>query len=309
MILGIEIGGTKLQLCVGTPDQRDLVELLRFDVDRSRGANGILGQIQAAAPALIERFRVEKIGIGYGGPVDTAAKRIITSHHVQGWDGVELGDWCKNHLGRDASIDNDCNVAALAEASRGAGAGFRRVFYVTVGTGIGGGLIIDGKVDGTGRPAIAEIGHLRPGLDAKKETETVESFSSGSGIETQMRRRLSFVQDDASDRDKLLTLCENDLTRLTTKMIGGAFLNGNPIAESIMRQATSTLGWAVAQAVTLMAPDVVVVGGGVSQIGERFFSLLNQAIEVYTFPPMRDSFDVVPAALGDEVVLHGALLL
>ena len=309
MILGIEIGGTKLQLGVGDPNQRSLVELKRFDVDRSRGARGILDQILSAAPTLIEQFHIKKIGIGYGGPVDTVSKKVITSHHIDGWDGFELGRWCVEKLGCEASIDNDCNVAALAEANRGAGEGFHRVFYVTVGTGIGGGLVIDGRIDGTGRPAIAEIGHLRPGPNAKLDSETVEAFSSGSGIEKQMRTHLATASESQGDRDELMTLCDSDLSNLTAKRIGEAFLNGNSHATTVMSQAISTLGWGIAQVITLIAPDVVVIGGGVSLIGDRFFSLLNEAIEIYVFPPLRDSFRVVPAALGEEVVLHGAILL
>ena len=309
MILGIEIGGTKLQLCVGSPDQRGLIELERFDVDRSLGAQGILDQIESAAPALIKKYGVEKIGIGYGGPVDTVTKTVITSHHVRGWNGIGLGKWCREKLGRDALIDNDCNVAALAEAKRGAGEDFHRVFYVTVGTGIGGGLVLNGKIDGAGRPAIAEIGHLRPGLIATDDSDTVESYSSGSGIETQMRKHITAPQQRGADCDELFALCENDPTKLTTKLIGRAFLNGNSIAEAVMEKATTTLGWAIAQVVTLMAPDVVVIGGGVSMIGDRFFSMLNDSISVYSFPPLRDSFRVVPAALGEEVVLHGSVLL
>ena len=124
-----------------------------------------------------------------------------------------------------------------------------------------------------------------------------------------MRKHLATASESQGDRDELMTLCDSDLSNLTAKRIGEAFLNGNSHATTVMSQAISTLGWGIAQVITLIAPDVVVIGGGVSLIGDRFFSLLNEAIEIYVFPPLRDSFRVVPAALGEEVVLHGAILL
>ena len=163
MYLGIEIGGTKLQLGIGRGDGSDLIALHRHDVDAWRGAGGILEQIEKSAAALLQKFAVTKIGIGFGGPVDAAAGRVIKSHQVAGWDDVLLADWCRRTFGVPAVLGNDCDCAALAEARFGAGKGSRCVFFVTVGTGIGGGLVIDGRLHGAGRPAVAEIGHLRPG--------------------------------------------------------------------------------------------------------------------------------------------------
>ena len=188
MYLGIEIGGTKLQLGVGDGAGGKLSALERRDVDRSKGAHGILDQIVTVGQLLIEEHSVTRVGIGFGGPV--LHNKAITSHHVTGWDDFDFSAWASETLSLPVVVDNDCNVAALAEAAVGAGRGARRCFYVTVGTGIGGGLVCDGEVYGGDRPGVAEIGHMRPGLHCVDDTQTVEAIASGSGIEMQYALRL-----------------------------------------------------------------------------------------------------------------------
>jgi glucokinase len=183
------------------------------------------------------------------------------------------------------------------------------VFYVTVGTGVGGGFVIDGRLYGGDRPAAAEIGHLRPGLDRTDPHATVESIASGRGIETAARRRIVGTPSD-EDAAELLSLCAGDARELTARHVAAAARDGNAIALDVWRQATRALGWAVAQAVTLLAPERVVIGGGVSLAGEElFFEPLRRSVAGYVFPPLADAFEILPAALGEEVVVHGALAL
>ncbi len=313
MFLGIEIGGTKLQLGVGAGDGSELAGMERRDVDPERGAAGILEQIQEAGRPLIEGHDVERIGFGFGGPVDAAAGRVITSHQIAGWDDVPLVDWCRQTFGLPAVLGNDCNAASLAEARFGAGRGRRVVFFVTVGTGIGGGLVIDGILQGADRPAVAEIGHMRSGLYADRPHQTVESVASGWGIAAGARKRMKrrknsrFRQQDISD---LLERSGSNLDQLTTQMIARAASDGNELAFEVLYEACLTLGWAVAQVVTLLAPEVIVIGGGVSLIGEElFFHPLREAVRRYVFPPLEDSYEILPAELGELVVVHGALAL
>ena len=186
------------------------------------------------------------------------------------------------------------------------------MFYVTVGTGIGGGLVIDGRRHGRGRPAVAEIGHLRPcGFDIADTSVTVESIASGPGIESAVKAALN--PDDVSvpkDVAELLASCGNDVNRITAVHIADAARRGNAIAGAAIRRGVECLGWAVAQVVTLVAADVVVVGGGVSLMGdELFFAPLRAAAQRHVFGPLANSFDIVPAALGEEVVVHGAVAL
>src|SRR5260221_8966005 len=154
MLLGIEIGGTKLQLGVGAGDGSPLVALDRHTVEREGGAVSILARIESATAALLNRYPVKRIGIGFGGPVDSAAGRLVRSHQIEGWQDFPLADWFQRTFGVQAKLGNDCDVAGLAEARFGAGRGRRVVFYMTIGSGIGGGVVIDGPIfPGPGFPA------------------------------------------------------------------------------------------------------------------------------------------------------------
>jgi glucokinase len=338
MFLGIEIGGTKLQLGVGAGDGGELAALVRHDVDIARGAPGILDQIERSATALIQKHPVERIGFGFGGPIDSAAGLVTKSHQVGGWDGFPLERWCRESLGKPAVLGNDCDVAALAEARFGAGRGAGSVFYVTVGTGIGGGLVIGGRSHGSGRPAVAEIGHLRPGLNADRPDMTIESLASGPAIaaaalarmsgqisrplETirgplehpnrqQVRRRMEDVQDTEEEYiADLVQRAGGEADRLTAKDVAQAAAEGNEIARQVLDHACQALGWAIAQVITLAAPEVIVIGGGVSLIGEQFFfAPVRAEVARYVFPPLAGAYKIVPAALGESAVVHGAIAL
>lgn len=311
MYLGIEIGGTKLQLGVGDGASDELVEVARHEIDARAGARAILDKIQASAAELTKRHSIKRIGIGFGGPVDSATGIVTKSHQVAGWEAFPLAAWYREKLGLPAVIGNDCDVAALAEARLGAGQGLSSVFYVTVGTGIGGGLVLNGKLHGTGRPAAAEIGHLRPGLDAYNAKQTVEGIASGPAI-AEAGRAILRAQPNGNDRDMvdLLRRCGNDPERLTTMMLAAAAAGGNPIADDILRRACRALGWAIAQVITLIAPEIVVIGGGVSLMGAaQFFAPLSEEVAEYVFPPLQGSYRIVPAALGELAVVHGAIAL
>jgi glucokinase len=338
MLLGIEIGGTKLQLGVGDGAHPDLVELVRADIEPEQGAAGILRQIRELGDRLVRSHRIERIGFGFGGPVDSAAGRVIRSHQITGWENFHLTHWCREHLGVPAVLGNDCDVATLAEAHHGAGQGRHSVMFLTVGTGVGGGFVHHGQLLGTGRPAACEIGHLRPGLLAVEADQTVESLASGWGIAAAAQARLTgavtgvwnawdggarpenrverqrrladATHADRASLDDLLRRCEGNPDRLTARLVAEAAAEGNGVAQRVLDHACEVLGWAIAQAVTLLAPEVVVVGGGVSLMGEQqFFTPLRREVARYVFPPLRGTFTVEPAALGESVVVHGALYL
>lgn len=312
MFLAIEIGGTKTQLGVGAGDEAKLAALERFSVDPTHGAAGILQQIKQAAPRLIATHRVRGIGIGFGGPIDAAQGLAVKSHHIQGWDRFPLIEWCQSELGLPAALGNDADLAGLAEAHFGAGRGHNPVFYITVGTGIGGGLILNGVIyTGSGHGA-AEMGHLRPGLDAVNPEQTLESLAAGWGIAAQARRRaaerLAADPNDAPARDMVRR--SGELSAIQARHVAEAAAAGNELALAVVAAAAQALGWGVAQMITLLAPQAVVIGGGVSLMGESLFlGPVRAAVDHYVFPPFRGTFQILPAQLGEEMVLYGALKL
>ncbi len=314
MYLGIEIGGTKLQLGVGAGNSDQLIDLERRDIDSSKGAEGIREQILEAGTLLKSKHDIKAVGYGFGGPVNAATGRVLTSHQVIGWDDFPIVDWTQEKLGLPAVLRNDCDAAALAESRFGAGRSYRTVFYVTVGTGVGGGLVIDGRLFGSRRPSIAEIGHLRPGINAVSKEETIESFSSGRGIENHARKAVekALRSDDASLKkasQELLEICNQDLNLLSSKIICEES-SKNPIAKESLDQAIRILGWGISQMITILSPNIIIVGGGVSLIGEKkFFQPLRNVVEQYVFPPLVGSFEIVEPALGELVVVYGAVAL
>ena len=145
-VLGIEIGGTKLQLVVGTADGQ-IMERHRFLVDRQEGADGIRRQIAEMIPGLIKNHRPEAVSVGFGGPVNSRTGCVARSHQIEGWSEFDLSAWLASLAGPiPIRVENDANVAALGESLCGAGLGCNPVFYVTLGSGVGGGLVVDQRI-------------------------------------------------------------------------------------------------------------------------------------------------------------------
>ena len=310
MLLGIEIGGTKLQLGVGSGGGPPLEAISRLDVEPQRGAEGILRQIAESAKPLITRYGVTRIGVGFGGPVDSNRGRVIVSHQVEGWEDFPLVEWCEKTLGVPTLLANDSDSAGLAEARFGGGKGHRVVFYNNVGSGIGGALVIDGQLYRGGAGVASEIGHLRPGLDAERPDQDLEATASGWAIAAHARQLVHEGRFPRAHVSDLTARCEGDIERLTTKILAEAAEAGNPLALAVFDRACRAVGWALAQAITLLAPNVAVMGGGVALAGETvFLGPLRSYVQRYVFPPLRETCRIVPAALGEEVVVHGVLSL
>lgn len=303
MFLGIEIGGTKLQLGVGNADGREMAVLERAAIRPENGADGIRKQIEQIAGPLIAKHGVRAIGFGFGGPVDMAAGRIVKSHHVNGWDGFPIVEWCGQTLGIPACVGNDSDMAGLGEARFGAGRGARVVFYTNVGSGIGGALCVNGRVYVGGAGIASELGHLRLGPEADTPQDVVELAASGWAIAAAAR------DDDALSAElQRQYRCSAD--QVTSKMAAEAAQAGNQAALAVFGRAVQAYGWAVAQMITLLSPEVIVVGGGVPLAGETvFFDPLRREVERFVFPPLRGTYRIAPAELGEEVVVHGALAL
>lgn len=311
MFLGIEIGGTKLQLGIGPGDGSPLVALERLRVQPEHGAEGIRRQIAVAAKPLVNRYAVKRIGFGFGGPVDTTSGRTITSHQIEGWQNFPLAAWGREMLGCSGIVANDSDCAGLAEARFGGGQGHRVVFYSNVGSGIGGALVVDGQLYQGGQGVASELGHLRPGPACTGSNQTVESLASGWGITAAMRERLrnpqAVEQADAAD---LIDRCAGQIEELNTQRIAHAAAAGNRLAQEVVDRACRIYGWALAQMITLLAPNAVVLGGGVSLMGEQLWLRpLGEYVRQYVFPPLAGTFEIVPARLGEEMVVYGALAL
>jgi glucokinase len=293
MYLGIEIGGTKLQLGLG--DGGGVIHALwRGTVVPGDGADGIRRQITAAIAELLagakrDRAELKGVGIGFGGPVDDATRTVIKSHQIEGWDAFPLADWIAELVGVPAVLGNDADVAGLAEALFGAGQGLSPIFYITIGSGIGGGLIINGEIYRGCGVGAAEIGHLWVNCDGIREP--LEFFSSGWGMTHQMRYQSGKPNCSAAE-----------IARLATR--------GDENSQVVLDRAVDQLAEAICHVIALLCPRRIVIGGGVSLMGEKLlFGPLRQKVAERVFRPFAGFYDIVHADLGEEVVVHGALAL
>jgi glucokinase len=316
-LLGIEIGGTKLQLGIGRGDGT-LVALERLRVDPSQAAAGIRAQIQAAFPPLLQsanlaKDQIKAVGIGFGGPVDAAQGRTQKSYQIADWDDFPLSTFMREHLGVPLVVlENDADAAGLAEARFGAGLGYSPLLYMNVGSGIGGALILDDRIyRGSGQGA-AEIGHLRV-PDVLAETAQVvelEQVASGWAIASTAQKLARRMMSVGNDDWAVLMKAHGDPNGIHAALVAEAASHGDPIAASILDRARTAVAYALTEAITLLAPRRVVLGGGVSLIGEKHWvEPIRLLIDRDVFQPFRGRFDIVPATLGEEVVVHGALAL
>ena len=316
-LLGIEVGGTKLQLGIGQADG-SLAALERLSVNPARGAKGILDQIQTAFRPVLHRMHlsahdVRGIGVGFGGPVDVSRGLVHASYQVQGWTDFPLADTLRRSTEVAAVvIENDADAAGLAEARFGAGVNCSPLLYITIGSGIGGALIVDGKIyRGTGLGAV-EIGHMEIPVNSRTGTRILqlEEIASGWGIAREAREESLYLSGQPRPQCDLLDRSNHDRQEITARSIAQAAMNGDHRAEQILDRARTSVAFALRQAIALLAPRRIILGGGVSLIGEaHWFQPIRGLVEAGAFAAFRGSYDIVPAALGEEVVVHGALAL
>jgi len=297
-LLGIEIGGSKLQIVTGTREGT-ILDRQRMTAQRSQGAEGIREQIKATITRLRPQFQWEAVGVGYGGPVDWTTGRICCSHHVEGWTDFALGDFLRELTGLPVAVDNDSNTAAYGEAHRGAGAGFNPVFYTNSGSGIGGGLVVDGEIYHGATPGESELGHVR--LD--KQGTILEDRCSGWAVDKKIRE-LSALNPGSA-----LTRLAAGKTGGEARALGPALRENCPLAQQILNGTAEDLAFALSHAIHLFHPQAVVLGGGLALIGEPWREAVTTALPRFVMHAFAPGPQVRLAALGEDAVPVGALLL
>lgn len=296
--LGIEIGGTKLQLVVGD-EHAKILERFRFMVDRGQGAKGIKKQIKEALDKFMLLHSVAAVGIGFGGPVDHRTGKILTSYQVEGWGDFVIQEWLEKLTRIPVWIDNDANVAALGESLYGAGRNFRQVFYITLGSGVGAGLVVNGQIYHGAKNTEAEFGHIL--LD--KSGRTVESSCSGWAVDEKIR---SYVRLHPGS---LLSRLTRDFTRGEARALASALKQEDQPAHDILDETTDDFAYALSHAVHLLNPETVILGGGLSLIGEKFRQLVAEKLPLYLMDVLRPGPSVQLSLLKEDAVPVGALAL
>ncbi len=296
--LGIEIGGTKLQLVVGNKAAQ-VIERRKLVVNPGKGADGIRQQIEQELPTLLGRHSVKAGAVGFGGPVDWRMGRIARSHQIEGWSDFDLAGWLRSVTGVPIVVENDANTAALGEARHGAGAGFNPAFYVTLGSGVGGGLVVDGQIYHGAKPGEAEIGHVR--LD--RRGAIVEARCSGWAVDTRIRKLKK-----NKPTGPLAKMCAQ-VNRAEAKFLAAALEQGDPDARLILNETAKDLAFGLSHVVHLCHPEVIILGGGLSGVGEPLRRAVEEALPQFMMEVFLPGPRIAMAQLGEDAVPVGALEL
>jgi glucokinase len=297
-LAGIEIGGSKLQIVFGGGTGM-IHERVRFAVAREEGAAGIRRQIEATLRQRIRVSGCRAVGVGFGGPVDWRTGRVWVSHHVEGWTGFELGRWLAELTGLPVRVDNDANVAALGEATCGAGSGRHPTLYVTLGSGVGGGVVVDGHIYHGATPGEVEIGHVR--LD--RSGATIEARCAGWSVDRRIREHI------VNDPRGLLAQLVSDQRGGEARHLAEAVRRSDVSARRILDETTTDLAFGLSHAVHLLHPEVIVLGGGLALLGEPLRAGVEQALPGFVMDAFKPGPGVVLASLREDAVPVGALLL
>jgi len=277
MILAIDIGGSKFSLAVFDGDR--LVRRESRATDASGGRSWMLDQLTALVTAWRHDYSFHRCGIGFGGPVDFARQRIVLSTHVGGWKDFDLCAFVRQLTGAPAIIDNDANVGAIGEAHFGAGRGYSPLFYITLSTGIGGGIYGDGKVWRGADSYAGEIGHLTIRPDGP------ECLCGARGCFERLCCGLWLERDHGKPAKVLMEDPE------------------------FVRRYVVDLALGLKAAIMLLNPQRIVIGGGIAKAGGRLFSPLRTELGKQITAWSAARIDVVPTELGDDSVLYGAFVL
>jgi glucokinase len=275
--LAIDIGGTKL--AVGVFRGNSLVERRSLKTDRGGGPAWMLDQIEALSAEWVRQYSIESCGVGFGGPVDAPSQRVICSTHVEGWDNFDLVGTLKKRLRVDAVIDRDTMVGALGEGHYGAGVGVRPLFYITISTGIGGGLLTEQGLYHGADSFACEIGHHTV------DPHGPECLCGSRGCLERLCAGLWLERDFGKPASELFT--------------DPAFVASyvQPLARGLKT------------CIALLNPARIVIGGGISNAGDRLFVPLREELGRQFTSWSKARVDVVPAKLGDDAILFGALAL
>ena len=275
-----------------------IVSAHQFKVDKNDGAVGIRNNIAS----VLDKQKAENIaaaGVGFGGPVNRFTGKIETSFHIEGWSGFAISDWLESIINVPVFIENDANVAALGEAVHGAGKGYQSVLYVTLGSGVGGGLVIDHQIFHGAIPGELEIGHLQ--MD--RNGTTMQSVCSGWAVDEKIRASIA-----ANPKGVLAKLAEGKTGSEAMFLIDALNTNDSHALE-IFEQTTDDIAFGLSHAIHLLHPDVLVLGGGLSFWGEALLISVEMKLSKYLMKAFAPGPPIKLSLLKEKAVPVGCLVL
>jgi glucokinase len=310
LVAGIDIGGTKIALGLCTAGG-EIVSRRRLPTRTEIGPGHILEHVFHEIENMLCETRGELAGAGIGcaGPLDLERGLVMSPPNLPGWDGFPLASVVQKRFGVPVFLDNDANAAALGEHERGAGRGLQDMVYMTISTGIGGGIIVGGKLVRGVAGAAGEVGHLSVLPNGPEcgcgALGCLETLCSGTAIARRARKRIA--ADGASS--SLISSMVKDPSEVTAETVAHAAQRGDRLAREVWDETIYYLSIGVASIISVLAPEAIIIGGGVSSSGEQLLGPLRpQVAERVRMLPV-EKIRIVRAALGEDSGLHGALAL
>jgi glucokinase len=314
MLLGVDIGGTKVIAAAADPSG-EIVAKEQRATEFHGGGEHALGNVFACCDAVLERAgrsEVAAIGISCGGPLDRTRGVILNPPNLGGWINMPLTQRFRERYGAGAYLDNDANLAALGEARRGAGKDVATFVYFTISTGVGGGVILDGKLWHGANDNGGEVGHqvIVPDgpLCGCGNRGCLEALVSGTSIGRRAREELR-SGNATSTSTLVLRLVDGDIDKVTAKTVAEAAAEGDRVALRIWEETGYYLGLGIANVVSIINPERIVLGGGVIKAGDLLLEPTRRTFAQRALPDLAKIVDIVPAALGDDAGIVGALEL
>ncbi|HUQ18608.1 MAG TPA: ROK family glucokinase [Gemmatimonadaceae bacterium] len=313
-IVGIDLGGTNIAAGAMPTDGTREIAMRMAPTRAEEGALAVVDRIARLVEDVIAQTQTETgadrsdflgVGIGSPGPLDRVRGVVIVTPNL-GWRDFPLRDEVSNRVNLPASLDNDANCATLGEWWCGAAKGGRNVVGLTIGTGIGGGLILDGKLYHGASDAAGEIGHTTIDSTGRRckcgNYGCLEAYASGPAIAMRAREAMEF------DGSSILTeIVEGDLSRVTAQTVFEAAKRGDQIALEVVRDTAHFLGVGLSTLINVFNPDTVVIAGGVTQAGDLLFDPLRAEIRRRAFKPAVEACRIVPGALPLSAGVVGAV--
>ena len=314
LVLAFETGGTKLVAGVAETDGSILRTASVRRGEKDRAPVSFRRIVEAAEGILVDREfagrKLHSIGFGFGGTVRRSTNSPHLCLHEDGWDEVEVVDELEGRFGVPVFVENDCKLAALAEAHFGAGVGARSLFYVTLGTGVGGGYVQGGRILACGDLGEAEIGHVVVDPDGPEcccgNRGCVEALCSGPGL---VKLCALLARLDPRDWQSSCLAQAASLDHVTSERIVNCWEEGDSFATRIIEHSAAKLATALATTVNLLVPERIVIGGGLGTSSPRLLDLLRRYTAPLVVPYFRDSFSIVGSRLRESVVTQGAAVL
>ena len=314
-IIGVDLGGTKISAGALTEDGAHAHGMRSIATQAELGAEGVVDRIIGLIEGVIldtinetgaSRKDFRGIGVGAPGPLDREKGIVVVAPNL-GWRDFPLSDRITKRLGLPVNLDNDANCATVGEWWLGAARGGTNVVGITIGTGIGGGLILNGELYHGSSDVAGEIGHTTIDVNGRHckcgNYGCLEAYASGPAIATRAREAL--VREDTASL--LPSMVDGQLDRLTAEVVYDAAKRGDGLANEIVRDTARYLGAGIATLLNVINPDVIVVAGGVTRAGEALFGPLRTEARRRAFKPAVEAARIVPAELPGTAGVVGAV--